>query len=131
MRRMWGIAVLGLVFFAGPAHASPWMPSPGLRWQYQLQGDVVSDLCAKTYHAPKGAACVEPDVFDIDLYNNDGTALNSPAVAAISDAVAPFLAIAITSRSSFQVNRPGLRLPTIPNSSILRAGGHGLTFLIR
>src|ERR1700758_4824422 len=83
MRRMWGIAVLGLVFFAGPAHASPWMPSPGLRWQYQLQGDVVSDLCAKTYHAPKGAACVEPDVFDIDLYNNDGTALNSPAVAAI------------------------------------------------
>jgi hypothetical protein len=51
--------------------------------------------------------------------------------AAISDAVAPFLAIAITSRSSFQVNRPGLRLPTIPNSSILRAGGHGLTFLIR
>jgi hypothetical protein len=34
--------------------------------------------------------------------------------AAISGAVAPFVAIAITSRSSFQVNRPDLRFPTIP-----------------
>jgi hypothetical protein len=34
-------------------------------------------------------------------------------LAAISDAVAPFVAIAITSRSSFQVNWPGLRLPAI------------------
>jgi hypothetical protein len=33
---------------------------------------------------------------------------------AISDAVAPFIAIAITSRSSFRVNRPFLRFLTIP-----------------
>jgi hypothetical protein len=33
--------------------------------------------------------------------------------AAISDAVAPLAAIAITWRSFFKVNRPGIRLPTI------------------
>jgi len=38
-------------------------------------------------------------------------------LAAISDAVAPFAAIAISSRSFFRVNRPGLRLPTIPTIS--------------
>jgi hypothetical protein len=43
-------------------------------------------------------------------------------LAAISDAVAPFAAIAITSRRSFfRVNRPGLRLPTIPTISGLSA----------
>jgi len=45
----------------------------------------------------------------------------SPALAAISDAVAPFAAIAFTSRSFFRVNRPGLRLPTIPTISGLSA----------
>jgi hypothetical protein len=39
--------------------------------------------------------------------------------AAISDAVAPLTADAINSRSFFQVNRPGLRLPTIPTISWL------------
>jgi len=39
--------------------------------------------------------------------------------AAIFDAVAPFTAIAINSRSFFQVNRRDLRLPTIPTISLL------------
>ena len=57
--------------------------------------------------------------------------------AAISDVVAPFTAIAITWRSSFQVNRaPGLRFPAIPPpisspSARSRRGGGPNSFPIR
>src|SRR5262249_12596365 len=63
---------------SGMAHA--WAPSPGQRWQYQLQGDVVTTLCVKPI---SGGACVRPDVYDVDLYRNDGVTLNSPGVQAI------------------------------------------------
>ncbi|MEU1878059.1 endo alpha-1,4 polygalactosaminidase [Streptosporangium sp. NPDC020072] len=65
-----------------------WHPAPRSRWQYQLEGNdayastggVNVDICA----VPQtGGACVRPDVFDIDLYANGGTALNTEAVKAI------------------------------------------------
>jgi hypothetical protein len=59
---------------------SPWVPTPGLRWQYQLQGSLKTNLCV----APRsGGACVRPDVYDVDLYAPDGVTLNSAGVAAI------------------------------------------------
>jgi hypothetical protein len=64
-----------------PAGASgPWVPSPGLRWQFQLQGKVRTNLCAPPW---TGGSCVRPDVYELDLYANDGVTLNSAAVAAV------------------------------------------------
>src|SRR5579862_3216996 len=78
------VALIGLVVVgpaALPAGASgPWVPAPGGQWQYQLQGNVRTNLCVRPY---TGGACVAPNIYDIDLYNNDGSALNSAAVSAI------------------------------------------------
>ena len=67
-----------------------WKPTPGERWQYQLQshkgafpatGGINVDICAIPF---TGGSCVRPAVFDIDLYANlDTAALNSAAVDAI------------------------------------------------
>jgi hypothetical protein len=83
LRALVGIALLGVsvLVFAAPAAPTGWVPTQGLRWQYQLQGVVRTDLCVRS--AVRGAACVRPQVYDIDPYNNDGTALNSDAVTAI------------------------------------------------
>lgn len=82
--RALAIAVIGLtsaVPLSAAADASgPWMPTPGLQWQYQLQGNVRTNLCVVPFS--KGP-CVRPNVYDIDLYANDGVTLNSAAVAAI------------------------------------------------
>jgi hypothetical protein len=86
---MWGIgaALVVVLAFAGcsdPAtSASRWVPTQGLRWQYQLQGDVHADVCARPVGAGKHDPCVRPDVFDIDLYAKNGTTLNKAAVDAI------------------------------------------------
>jgi hypothetical protein len=59
---------------------SPWVPTPGLQWQYQLQGALKTNLCV----VPRsGGACVRPDVYDVDLYATDGTTPNIAGVAAI------------------------------------------------
>lgn len=60
--------------------APAWQPRPGLRWQYQLQGKVDTSICAKP---ASGGACVRPDVWVIDLYNDDGTTTNAAAVKQI------------------------------------------------
>jgi endo-alpha-1,4-polygalactosaminidase (GH114 family) len=67
-----------------------WTPTPGERWQYQLQshkgafpstGGINVDICEVPFAA---GACVRPTVFDIDLYANLETGeLNTAAVAAI------------------------------------------------
>ncbi len=57
-----------------------WKPTVGLRWQYQLQGTVDAGICAVPF---SGGPCVHPDVFDIDLYANDGVTPNRTAVARI------------------------------------------------
>ena len=75
------VGVLGAIPAALPAHASgPWVPAPGGQWQYQLQGNVRTSLCVRPYI---GGACVRPNIYDIDLYANDGVTLNSTAVSAI------------------------------------------------
>ncbi|MEO7198470.1 MAG: endo alpha-1,4 polygalactosaminidase [Solirubrobacterales bacterium] len=57
-----------------PASAELWQPSPDDRWQYQLEGGVSAladsgGIDVEICHQPfTGGACVEPDVFDIDLY---------------------------------------------------------------
>jgi endo-alpha-1,4-polygalactosaminidase (GH114 family) len=71
-----------------------WRPSPDARWQYQLEsssrhlastGGIDVGICAVPH---SGGACVHPDVFDIDLYEdgqvsgNDHT-VDRPAVKAI------------------------------------------------
>jgi len=64
-----------------PAGASgPWVPAPGEHWQYQLQGNVRTNLCTVPF---SGGRCVRPNVYDVDLYANDGVTLNSVSVAAI------------------------------------------------
>lgn len=74
--------VLASALLAGsPAGASaPWVPAQGLRWQFQLQGTVRTNLCGRPW---RGSSCVRPDVYDVDLYAGDGVTLNSAAVAAI------------------------------------------------
>ena len=69
-------------FLAVPAAigTGPWVPQQGLRWQYQLQGTVRTNLCA---FPATGGGCVKPDVYDIDLYANDGVTLNTAGVAAV------------------------------------------------
>ena len=57
---------------AGPALA---VPAAGRREH--------DDLHASRSTADRHGPCVRPDVYDIDLYNNDGTALNTAAVYAI------------------------------------------------
>jgi len=71
-----GVAVGG----PGAAARTPWVPGPGLRWQFQLQGKVRTGLCVVP---SSGGHCVTPQVYDIDLYAPDGTTLDSAAVAAI------------------------------------------------
>lgn len=67
-----------------------WRPALRSRWQYQLEGNpaypatggVNVNICA----VPQtGGACVQPDMYDIDLYANVGnnTTLNTEAVKAI------------------------------------------------
>jgi hypothetical protein len=76
------VVALGLVGAGGaPSPAAVrWQPRPGLRWQYQLQGNADTGICGKPV---KGGACVHPDVFVIDLYADDGTTLNAAAVGRI------------------------------------------------
>jgi S-formylglutathione hydrolase FrmB/endo-alpha-1,4-polygalactosaminidase (GH114 family) len=74
--------------------AGLWQPSPDDRWQYQLEGGQKSlaasgGIDVNICHVPfTGGACVRPDVFDIDLYEDGQVAgregvLNKPAVDAI------------------------------------------------
>jgi hypothetical protein len=83
VRRVAVAVVTALVVVTGAAPvnaATRWKPTPGLRWQYQLQGNVNVGICA----APVGgAACVHPNVFDVDLYAGNGTSLNTAAVKQI------------------------------------------------
>jgi endo-alpha-1,4-polygalactosaminidase (GH114 family) len=90
------IALVGLLPGGAGAGAGRWEPSPGDRWQYQLEsssrglastGGVDVSIC----EPPRsGGGCVRPDVFDIDLYvdgqvsGNDHT-VNTAAVQAIHD----------------------------------------------
>jgi hypothetical protein len=70
-----------LVASAPSAHgAAEWVPTPGLRWQYQLQGALDTNVCAVP---AKGGACVRPDVYDIDLYASNGVTPDKVGVAAI------------------------------------------------
>src|SRR6202035_369207 len=78
-----GAVVLGAsLFMAAPVARGngPWVPTPGLHWQYQLQGKLKTNLCAVP---TSGGACVGPDVYDVDLYAPDGTTVNTAGVAAI------------------------------------------------
>jgi endo-alpha-1,4-polygalactosaminidase (GH114 family) len=86
-----------LALLPAAAAAEPaWVPKQSDRWQYQLEGGKRSlagsggidvDIC----HVPfTGGACVRPDVFDIDLYEDGQVAgregvPNARAVAAIHD----------------------------------------------
>ena len=75
------VGVLGVLPAMLPVSAAgPWVPTPGLQWQYQLQGNVNTGLCSVPFTR---GPCVRPNVYDIDLYANDGVALNSVAVNAI------------------------------------------------
>ena len=68
MKRVAVALVTALVVVTGAAPATSatrWKPRPGLRWQYQLQGNVNVGIVCR--HAV-GGPCVHPDVFDIDLY---------------------------------------------------------------
>ncbi len=85
-----------LALAAAPAGAAEpeWVPKQSDRWQYQLEGGkrplaasggIDVDICRVPF---TGGACVRPDVFDIDLYEDSLVAgeegvLNSRAVAAI------------------------------------------------
>jgi hypothetical protein len=75
------VTTLVLVTGAAPAtSATRWKPKPGLRWQYQLQGNVNVGICVPPW---VGGPCVHPDVFDVDLYAGNGTSLNTAAVKQI------------------------------------------------
>jgi hypothetical protein len=89
------LAVVGGSASGGGAGAAErWQPAPGARWQYQLEssnrelaasGGIDVGICVR---AASGGACVRPQVFDIDLYQdgrisgNDHT-VNTAAVDAI------------------------------------------------
>jgi len=77
-----GVAILGALCLVVPAASGsgPWVPHQGMRWQYQLQGALRTNLCVVPV---SGGACVRPDVYDVDLYANDGVTLNTAGVAAI------------------------------------------------
>jgi len=76
-------AVVGASLFVLAPVASGrslWIPTPGLRWQYQLQGKLKTNLCA----VPQGGgSCVRPQVYDVDLYAPNGVTLNTAGVDAI------------------------------------------------
>ena len=76
-------AIAGFAYAAtsgGNTAALKWVPVPGPRWQYQLQGTVNPSICTVPF---SGGACVHPGVFVIDLYTNDGKTLNAAAVSRI------------------------------------------------
>jgi hypothetical protein len=86
VRRLEGVVVAAavvasLLIIAPAADAKTmWIPIQGLRWQYQLQGKLKTNLCV----VPKsGGSCVRPNVYDVDLYATDGVTLNTAAVSAI------------------------------------------------
>src|SRR5689334_15283820 len=88
-RRLAAVALAVVVLAVGLAAADPgaaakvrWQPKPGLRWQYQLQGKVDTAICARP---ADGGGCVRPDVWVIDLYDNDGTRPNAGAVQRIHE----------------------------------------------
>ncbi len=104
--RILGLAALTLLLaFLVPTAtanaATPWKPPVGARWQYQLNGKIRTDLCVVP---ASGGACVRPDVYDVDLYNQDGTALNTAAVAQIHAVGAR--AVCYVSAGSFESFRP-------------------------
>ena len=74
------LLVLAVVPVPSAGASGPWVPTPGLRWQYQLQAKFNPNLCVVPY---SGGACVRPSVYDLDLYATNGTTLNSAAVAAV------------------------------------------------
>jgi endo-alpha-1,4-polygalactosaminidase (GH114 family) len=92
------VAIVAVAAAAGGSSAGEgsqrWRPSPGDRWQYQLEsssrrrastGGIDVSICQKPH---SGGHCVRPDVFDIDLYvdgqvsGNDHT-VDKAAVRAI------------------------------------------------
>ena len=77
-----GVVLAASLFVMTPVAGgtSPWIPTQGLRWQYQLQGNVRTNLCVVPV---SGGWCVRPNVYDVDLYANDGVTLNTASVAAI------------------------------------------------
>jgi hypothetical protein len=74
------VGVFILVDRSSATASGPWVPVQGERWQYQLQGNVNTNLCVVPYG---GGPCVRPQVYDVDLYANDGVTLNSAAVSVI------------------------------------------------
>ncbi len=68
-----------LSYGSEPAFAG-WKPAVGTRWQYQLQPPVDTGITAVPW---TGGAPVRPEVFDIDLYEADGTTPAAGTVDAI------------------------------------------------
>jgi hypothetical protein len=104
--RLLGLAAAALLLMVvvpatTAAAAPPWKPPVGARWQYQLNGKIRTDLCVVPV---SGGACVRPEVYDVDLYNMDGTALNTVSVAQIHAAGAH--AVCYVSAGSFESFRP-------------------------
>lgn len=62
------------------ACASCFVPTPEMRWQYQLQGDPDTTISSAPY---TGGSAVTPDVFDVDLYASDGTTPDATGVTAL------------------------------------------------
>lgn len=75
-----GAMVVAMTPVAPAGAGGPWVPSPGLHWQYQLQGRLRTNLCVVP--VAKGR-CVRPDVYDLNLYAPDGTTPDSAAVSAV------------------------------------------------
>jgi len=87
VRRVQGAIVAAVVLGASLFVLSPgasgtgmWVPTQGLRWQYQLQGKLNTKLCVVP---ASGGPCVRPNVYDLDLYAPNGVTLNTAAVAAV------------------------------------------------
>jgi len=92
-------ATLAIAFGASSGQAGTtgrWQPSPGDRWQYQLEsssrhrassGGIDVSICQPPH---SGGHCVRPDVFDIDLYvdgqvSGNNHTIDTAAVRAIHD----------------------------------------------
>jgi hypothetical protein len=82
---VFGVLALCAAGAAPVSSATRWKPQQGLRWQYQLQGNVNVGICVKAWNATglTNRPCVHPQVFDVDLYAGNGTSLNTAAVAQI------------------------------------------------